>query len=72
MDFFDQFCNSSVIFWDLGLALFHSPKDVVFAKKLAFGNGLHFPGVNWAQTRAKTVNFEYVPFLLKHKILKDC
>ena len=27
---------------------------------------------HWAKTWSKTVNFEYVPFLLKHKTLKDC
>ena len=66
MDFFDWFCKNSVILW------FHSPKDAVFAKTLPFGNVLHFTGVNWVQTWTKTVKFEYVSFLLKHKILKDC
>ena len=73
MDFFDWFCEKIVwIFWDLEPVLFHSPKDVVFTKKLPFGNVLHFPGVNLSQIWTKNVHFQYVPLLLKYKILKDC
>ena len=49
-----------------------SPKDVVSGKILIFGNILGFPGVNWAQKWTKTENFGYVPFVLKHLILKHC
>ena len=58
--------------WDLVLVLFNSHKDVVSGKILVFGNILGFPGINWAQKWTKTFNFRYVPFLLKHLILKDC
>ena len=60
------------LIWDLGLLLFDSPKDAVFGKIFVFCNILHFPGVYWAQKWTKTVNFRYIPFLPKHKILKDC
>ena len=33
---------------------------------------LGFLVVNWAEKLTKTVNFGYVPFPLKHLILKDC
>ena len=52
--------------------LFDSHKDVVSGKFLGFGNVLGFPGVNWAQKWTKTIKFGYVPFPLKHLILKDC
>ena len=58
--------------WNLVLVLFNSYKDVVSGKILVFGNILGFPGINWAQKWTKTFNFRYVPFLLKHLILKDC
>ena len=45
--------------------------DVVW-KILVFGNILGFPGISLAQKWTKTFNFGYVPFLLKHLILKDC
>ena len=57
--------------WDLGLVLCDIPKDVVSGKILVFGNILCFPGVNWAQIWTKTVNFGYVPFLLKDISFKD-
>ena len=39
---------------------------------MVFGSIFCFPGVNWAQKWTKTVNFEYILFVLKHLILKDC
>ena len=59
--------------WDLVLVLFNSHKmlDVVW-KILVFGNILGFPGINLAQKWTNTFNSGYVPFLLKHLILKDC
>ena len=39
---------------------------------MVFDSNFCFPGINRAQKRTKTVNFEYVPFVLKHLILKDC
>ena len=58
--------------WDLGLVLFYGHKDVVSGKILVFDNISSFLGVNWAQKWTKTVNFGYVPFPLKHFILRDC
>ena len=58
--------------WDLGLVLFYGHKDAVSGKILVFDNISGFLGVNWAQKWTKTVNFGYVPFPLKHLILKDC
>ena len=58
--------------WDLVLALFNNHKDVVSGKILVFGNILGFPEISWAQKWIKIFNFGYVPFLLKHLILKDC
>ena len=58
--------------WDLVLVLFNSHKDVVSGKILVFGNILGFPGINWTQKWTKTFNFGYIPFLLKHLVLKDC
>ena len=58
--------------WDLVLVLFNSHKDVVSGKILAFGSILGFPGITWEQKWTKTFNFGYVPFLLKHLILKGC
>ena len=58
--------------WDLVLVLFNSHKDVVSGKILAFGSILGFPGITWVQKWTKTFNFGYVPFLLKHLILKGC
>ena len=52
--------------------LFDSHKDVVSGKILVFGNILGIPGVNCAPKWTKTFNFVYVPFPLKHLILKDC
>ena len=52
--------------------LFDSHKEAVSGKILFYGNMLGFPGVNWAPKWTKTFNFGYVPFLLKHLILKDC
>ena len=57
--------------WDLELVSFDSPKAIVSIKILVFGNILCFPGVNWAQIWTKTVNFGYVPFLLKDISFKD-
>ena len=51
---------------------FDSPKDVVSAKILDFGNIFGFLGVNWAQKWTKTEKFGYVPSVLKHLILKHC
>ena len=51
--------------WDLGVVSSDSPKVVVSGKIKVFSNILVFPGVNWAQKWTKTVNFRYVPFLLK-------
>ena len=56
-------------FWDLGLTLFDSAKDVVFAEILFFGNILVFRRINWAQIWTKTINFGYIPFLPKLKFL---
>ena len=58
--------------WDLALVSFDSPKDVVSAKILDFGNIFGFLGVNWAQKWTKTEKFGYVPSVLKHLILKHC
>ena len=58
--------------WDLVLGLFNSHKDIVSEKNLVFGSIFDLPGINWAQKWTKTFNFGYVPFLLKHLILKDC
>ena len=58
--------------WDLGLVLCDIPKDLVSGKILVFGNILCFPGVNWAQKWTKTVNFGYVSFPLKDRILEHC
>ena len=49
-----------------------SPKDAVSGKILIFGNIFIFLRVNWAQKWTKTENFGYVPFPLKHVILKHC
>ena len=57
---------------DLGFVLFDKTKDAVSRKILVFGNILGVLGVNWTHKWTKTVNFWYVPFLLKHLILKDC
>ena len=57
--------------WDLVLLLFNILKDVVSGNILVFGNILGFPGINWVQKWTKTFNLGYVPFLLKHLILKD-
>ena len=58
--------------WDLRLASSDDPKDVVSQKILVFGNIFIFPEVNWAQKLTKIVNFGYVPFVLKHLIVKNC
>ena len=58
--------------WDLGLVSYDNPKVIVFGKILVFGNILCFLGVNWAQKWTKTVNFGYVPFPLKDRILEHC
>ena len=58
--------------WDLEFVSSDSPKDVVSAKSLVFGNVFFFLVVNWAQKWTKTLNFGYVPFVLKHLILKHC
>ena len=71
MGFFINFIRIMWFIWDLGLVLFDSHKDLVSRKILVFGNILGFLGVNWAQKWTKTVNFGYVPFPLKHLILKD-
>ena len=60
------------LIWDSGLESFDIPKDVVSGKILVFGNIFCFLGVNWAQKWTITVYFGYVPFVLKHSILKDC
>ena len=49
--------------------LFNIHKDVVSGKILVLGI---ISGLNWAAKWTKTFNFGYVPFLLKHLILKDC
>ena len=41
-------------------------------KSLIFGNTFGFMGENWVQKWNKTINFEYVPLLFKHLILRDC
>ena len=50
--------------------LFDSSKDAVFAEILGFSNFSDFRGVNWAPKWPKTVDFGYIPFELKCKILK--
>ena len=39
---------------------------------MVFGNILGFLGINWAHKWTKTMKFGYVPFPLKHLILKEC
>ena len=58
--------------WNFGLVSSDNPKDAVSGKILVFGNIFIFPEVNWAQSWTKTVKFGYVPFVLKHLILKYC
>ena len=58
-------------FWDLRLALFDIPKDVVFPELLVFSNIFGFPAVDWAQKWTKTVIFQCVPFEPNFKILKN-
>ena len=72
MGFFIIFIKILWFILDLGLVWFDSPKNVVSGKILVFGSIFCFPGVNWAQKWTKTVNSEYIPFVLKHLILKDC
>ena len=52
--------------------LFDSPKDIVLGKVLFFSNILRFPGVNQSHKYTNTINFGYVPLLLKHKFFEDC
>ena len=52
--------------------LFDIHKDLDSGKNLVFGNLLGFPEVNWDQKWTKIVNFGYVPFPLKHLVLKEC
>ena len=54
---------------DLVPVLFESHKEVVSGKILVFGNIL---ALNWAQKWTKIFKFGYVPFPLKHILLKDC
>ena len=58
-------------FWDLGLTLFNIPKDVLFLEILVLSNIFGFPAVNWAQKWTKTLNFEFISFATKFKILKN-
>ena len=60
--FFFSFTRTLLFFWDLGLTLFHIPKDVVFAEILVFCNIFGFPAVNWAPKWTKTLKFQCVPF----------
>ena len=56
--------------WDLEVILFYSPEDAVFGEILVF-NIFNFSGLNRAQKWCKTVNFGYVLFEQKLKILKN-
>ena len=58
-------------FWDLALTLLIIPKDAAFAEILVFSNIFGFPTVDWAAIWTKTVNFNYILFEPKVKILKD-
>ena len=60
-----------MILLDVEVILFGNPVDVVFGEILVFGNIFDFPGLNRAQKRFKTVNFGYVSFEEKLKILKN-
>ena len=71
VSFLFNFTRILSFFWDLGLALFDIPKDVVFAEILGFSNIFGFPVVNWATKWNKTVNFRCLPFILKFKFLED-
>ena len=71
MDFLISFIRILWFIWDLVFVLFDSHKDVVSGKILVFGKILAFPVINWAQKWTQTFNFGYVPFPLKHLILKD-
>ena len=68
---FVQLYKSSVIFWDLRLALFDIPKDVVFAETQVFSSNFGFAALNSAPKWNKTLNFGCLTFKLKFKILKD-
>ena len=70
--FLINFVRILLFIWDLVLVLYDIHKEVVLGKILSFGNVLDFQGVNWSQKWTKTFNFGYVPFPLKHLILKDC
>ena len=72
LGFFINYIRILRFTWNLQLVLFDSPKDEVSEKVLVFDHSLYFPGVNWAQKWTKTVNFGYVPLLLKDTILEDC
>ena len=51
--------------------LFDSPENVVFGEILVFANLFDFAAVDMAQKWTKTVNFGYVPFEEKLRILKN-
>ena len=46
-------------------------KDPAFAEILVFSNIFVFLAVNWVPKWTETVNFSYIPFEPKFKILKD-
>ena len=52
-------------------ALLIIPKDPAFAEILVFSNIFVFLAVNWVPKWTETVNFSYIPFEPKFKILKD-
>ena len=51
--------------------LFDIPKNAVFVEILGFSNIFGFPAVNSTPKCTKTVNFGYIPFEAKCKLLKD-
>ena len=55
----------------MGIKLFDILKDALFAVILLFSNIFRIPAVNWTPKSNKTVNFGYLPYKLKFKILKD-
>ena len=57
--------------WDLGLVLFNSHKVLVSGKNFGFWQYFEFSGGKLGPKWTKTINFVYIPFLLKHLILKD-
>ena len=66
------FCLILQEFWDFSRTwLFNIPKAAVFAEILVFSNIFGFPVVNCVPKWNKTVNFGWLPFIRKFKILKD-